>query len=516
MTNSVRERKLDLIPSPADVIAFIAAAYFFWFFAGGSPSDIFNSAGVKGIMTAAIGVGAGFITVRLLRLAGPKTSDLQRLVPILVMLGFALTAPFIAGGGFRTNQLSTFAYIAIGTVGLCVLMGWSGIGSIGNSAFAGLAAYTMAIMINEWSVSPWLGAAMGVLMAGLMGLAVGVPSLRLRGLYLAIVTMGIAVVFPLILQLDELREVTGGANGISLFSNKFAAPVDWGWLTPERWYYFLALICLGSVLFMAYNLHESAAGRAFRAVRDNEIAAAVIGIHVAQIRLLAFVISAAFAGITGILLFLTADRYVAPDAFTLFMSFDFVIAQVLGGITALAGSLLGAAYVVYIGREGLETVGRQTQEGSNVWLVLIGVAIGLLLAYRNMAISMGIRQFGPRLHSRFGVGVLNLLRLGGVAAVAVAFTLIIRKLTDEHILDLMAMRGAITGMILILFIIFAPGGILSIVNSIRSLTWAKLFDGLRSSVVSAPPPVGPTPLEPERVPPPLGQAGTALTEDTNR
>ena len=413
-TNVRRERKLDLVPTPPELLAFVAAAYFFWFLAGGSTNAVFNSDGIKGIMAAAVGVGGGIILSRLLRAMGPADRKLERAVPMLVMLGFVLAAPFLASGGFRSTQMAAYAYMAIGTVGIVVLTGWTGCGTIGNSAFAGLAAFTMGIAITQWSVNPLLAALLGILLASLLGLALGIPALRLRGLYLAIVTMAVALVFPAILKLQEVKSWTGGSDGLSLFTQRFGPPVDWGWLSDERWYYFLAMISLGVVLLLAYNLGTSAMGRAFRAVRDNEMAAAVMGVHVAQVKMLGFVISAAFAGLAGVLLLVTGGRFIGPDSFTLWMSFDFVIAQFLGGIASLAGSLLGAFYVVYVSREALETVGRQTQEGSIVWLLLISALILGFMVLRARGLSRAISEFGPRLSPRFGVSLLNLLKIAAV------------------------------------------------------------------------------------------------------
>ncbi len=487
-TGAGRERKLDLVPTPGEVLAFIGVAYFLWFLAGGSPSDIFNRDGIKGITAAAVGISGGIILHRLLRTLGPRHLNLQRAAPALVLVGLAVAAPFIVSGTFRATQLAAFAYLAIGTVGICVLTGWTGAGSIGNSAFAGIAGYTMAIGMNKWEANPLLAAFLGVVLAALAGLAVGIPSLRLHGFYLAIVTLGIAVIFPAILKLSELVDLTGGGRGLSLYAHKFSPPVDWGWLSNDRWYYFLSMISLGVVLLLAYNLSTSALGRAFRAVRDNEVAAAVMGVHVAQVKLLGFVISATFAGLAGVLLFVTGGRFFSPDSFTVWMSFDFVIAQILGGLASLAGSLLGAFYIIYIGREGLETIGRQTEAGSNVWLFLIGALFGILLALRSGWLSKAVRELGPRLSPRYGVGLFNLLRILTVPVVGLVFTLLVRRAVDADLLDPVAMRGAITGLILVLIVLFVPGGFVSIVDNVKNLTWAQIFAGLRRTLM-APAPV---------------------------
>jgi ABC-type branched-subunit amino acid transport system permease subunit len=315
--------------------------------------------------------------------------------------------------------------------------------------------------------------------AGLVGLLIGVPALRLSGPYLAVATVGLAVVFTPIAKLTELEKWTGGVQGLALFRLKFGPPVDWTWLTIERWYYFVSVLTLGVGTLLLYNLLNSASGRSFRAVRDSEVAAAAMGINVSRAKLTAFMTSAAYAGVAGGLLFLVANRFVSPDSFTLAISIEFITAVAIGGRASLTGSLLGGFFLIYIYREGIETVSKQTEAGSNRWLIMVGILIALGVLFGNRR----VREFTAELRQRSTLPVIGSLVNLGRLVVAVAggllLAVVFRLLTDD-LLDVTLLRGAISGSALILIILFLPGGLAGLIPNAQALRWRRVGRALRA------------------------------------
>lgn len=483
-------RKLSFWPTPVELIAMALSAYFFWFLA----DSVF-----KGIVAGVAGVGAGIVLSRLAGLLGPQRRDLGRGVWILVMVGLVLAAPFLTSAPFRITQMAIAGYTAIAVLGLNLLTGYTGQASIGHSAFLGIGGYTTAVMLNETGMSFILAMLIGTAFAALAGLLVGIPALRLSGPYLAIATLGLAVVFTPLTKLDELAEWTGGRDGINLFARKFGPPVDWGWLTNERWYYFMAMAGVAITVLLAYNLLSSSVGRAFRAVRDNEVAAAAMGINVARTKLAAFALSSAYAGFAGGLFFLLSNRFVAPESFSVLLAIEYLMAIVIGGMASISGSLLGAFALVYVFRPGgmIETVASQTEEGNDIWLLLAGALLAAWILFQSGVVSRLTQRYRAWLKVQYDAVRLNLVRLGIGAAMLVAaiaggivFTALVR-LAAEEVVDLVALRGAISGGILILIVLFLPQGFIGLVWRVQRLTWAGIRNQIKQAVWPQPEVVAP-------------------------
>jgi len=263
-------------------------------------------------------------------------------VVAIITVVLAFVAPLYLLDRFNTIQ---FAYVwayAIALIGLNVLTGFSGQISLGNGAFMAIGAYVTAILYFKlkipygWTILP------AGLVAGLAGYLFGFPALKLSGLYLALATFALALsVSPVIKNFGEL---TNGHEGIVLPS--ITDPFGLG-LTNEQWLYYLALI-IGILMFLfARAMLGGATGRALRAIRDSETAAAASGISVAQFKTMAFGVSAFYAGIAGSL-FATITAYVNPDSFDLPLSLSLLVGVVVGGLGTLAGPVLGAAFVVWL------------------------------------------------------------------------------------------------------------------------------------------------------------------------
>lgn len=261
----------------------------------------------------------------------------------------AVGTPFWVDGYWR----ATFAFVliaAIGALGLDVLTGWTGQISLGHAFFLAAGAYVGGYLGTHFHLTAalWIPAAGAA--AGVLGAITGPAALRLRGLYLAIVTIGLVYIGYYILETwttfsggpggESLPPVTFGswnfANGVTVAGHTF---------TRNQCYYFLALLLLVLAMLYVRNVGRSNLGRSMVAVRDRELAAAVIGVNVARTKVRAFVISSVLAGIAGAL-YGSFLSFAVPGDWGLLLSIQYVVMIVVGGMASLWGPLLGALFVV--------------------------------------------------------------------------------------------------------------------------------------------------------------------------
>lgn len=243
---------------------------------------------------------------------------------------------------------------AIGAIGLNLLTGFAGQVSLGHAAFLGAGAYTAAYVGGELDLPfvVWLPAA--TLVGALIGAVVGPFALRLRGNYLAIVTLGLVFVAQYVFE--NWRSVTGGGNGTSVSAPVEIGPIDFADLsvlgrqfTRDQGYYYLVWIIVAVVALLAKNVVRTRPGRAMQAVRDRDLAAEAIGVPLARYKVLAFVLSSALAALAGGL-YGSYQRFVSPGEFTLFLSIAYIAMVVVGGVGMVFGSVLGAVFITAIPR----------------------------------------------------------------------------------------------------------------------------------------------------------------------
>jgi ABC-type branched-subunit amino acid transport system permease subunit len=261
---------------------------------------------------------------------------------ILLLAAFAAAAAFTGfANSYYVFIMGTLALIAIAGIGLNVLVGLTGQVSFGHVGFYALGAYAVAILTTTAKIGFWLALPVAALLAGLVGALLAAPALRVRGPYLAMVT--IAFGFIVEHSAVEWRALTGGQNGIM----GIPSPVVLGLSFGERGVA-LAAIAVAAVLTLGFwLLARSGLGAAMRAVRDAEFAAASIGLDPVRIKVAAFVISAICAGIAGAL-FAPLSGFVTPSTFTFLQSILFVLVVVVGGAGTVAGPLVGALVVVLL------------------------------------------------------------------------------------------------------------------------------------------------------------------------
>lgn len=301
-----------------------------------------------------------------------------RKVGLLLVIAFAFYLPFLnilpfayirtdltSSGSDWASVLFLVVVYMIAAVGLNVVIGFAGLLDLGYVGFYALGAYSIALfgspsspvvesiqnrfgLSEEWAVPFAMCIPIAIAMSLTAGVILGAPTLRLRGDYLAIVTLGFGEIIRITAR--NLDGVTNGATGISGVPVPPGPEVDgrpfFNTVDAERWYW-LALCILILVIFLAFRLESSRVGRAWLAIREDEDAAAIMGVAAFKFKLWAFAIGAAVGGIAG-LLFGSKQQYVEPNAFMVQLSFLFVAMVVIGGSGNVYGVLLGAFLLTYL------------------------------------------------------------------------------------------------------------------------------------------------------------------------
>jgi branched-chain amino acid transport system permease protein len=246
-----------------------------------------------------------------------------------------------------TNQFFTFEFAKVAIfvcalLGLNLLTGYSGQISLGNGAFMAVGGYTTAILVHSTGVPYWTTIPVAAVVAGVAGFLIGIPALRLSGVYLALATFALALSIPPIL--NHFDTFTGGHGGIVMPAVTPPFGLD---LSQEQWLYYL---CTGIAILLfafAWGVVRSRTGRAFMAIRDSETAATASGISLAYYKTLAFGLSASYAGVAGSLLAIVTS-FINPDSFGLSLSLALLVGVVIGGLGMHFGAVPGSLLVVWL------------------------------------------------------------------------------------------------------------------------------------------------------------------------
>lgn len=250
---------------------------------------------------------------------------------------FLLVAPWVVPE-YWLAQLSFVLIYGIIGLGLMLLAGYTGQFSMGHAAFVGVGAYAQAFLTNAGLPFP-LAMLCAAVLAALVGVVVGLPALRVKGIYLGIATLAFGFIVEEVFARWE--KLTGGNAGMHV-----KAPAIGGWhIDSGEGFYFIALITAVLCTLAILNLLRSATGRAFVAIRDSEISAQSMGIQLARYKTLSFALSAALAGIGGAL-YAHKMRFLSPDQFSILQSIDLLLLVVIGGLGSVHGAFLGAIFLI--------------------------------------------------------------------------------------------------------------------------------------------------------------------------
>jgi branched-chain amino acid transport system permease protein len=250
-----------------------------------------------------------------------------------------LIAPLFLGQYWTYTLGLVGIYVILG-VGLNVVVGLAGLLDLGYVAFFAIGAYTVALLTapqpHGIMMSFWLALPIGVALAATAGVMLGIPVLRMRGDYLAIVTLGFGEIIRILSTSDVLTSFTGGPRGV----RSVGSPTLFGF-DLSNYFYHLILVGIVLVVFLSNRLQNSRVGRAWMAMRDDEDVAQAMGIYVLKYKLLAFAIGASFAGLGGVL-FASRNLFTGPEDHTLLVSINVLCLVIVGGMGSIPGVVMGA------------------------------------------------------------------------------------------------------------------------------------------------------------------------------
>lgn len=271
----------------------------------------------------------------------------------------ALLVPYVLAS-FRVGQMAQAVGWGVAILGMNLVIGYSGLISLGHIAFTGLGAYTTVILINESRWDWWMTLPVVFVVCFLFGVLVGLPALKIKGLYLALVTLALAYTFPILLKIDQggIARRTGGDNGRNLDERLF--PTEWVRkllrvngtdadlsTRANTFKYFVMLFVAALCFLFIRNMMKSRPGRGMIAIRDNQIGAAVSGVNLTKHKVITFGVSAAIAGIGGSMLAGALDS-VGPTSFGFEYAILTLMGLVLGGVATLHGAWIGGLLVVFL------------------------------------------------------------------------------------------------------------------------------------------------------------------------
>jgi branched-chain amino acid transport system permease protein len=301
---------------------------------------------------------------------------------IAALIAFLVLIPFDWFLGQYTSIMIFVGISTMVTVGLCLLMGYTGQISLGQAAFYGLGAYFSAVLSKTYSLNPWLAMLIAAAATGAFAYIIGYPILKLRGNYLAMATLGIGLIMWTLF--NQLVQYTGGPDGMS--GIPYLSIGGFTFDTNFKRFYLVWFFCL-AILFLSQNIVRSRTGRALRAIHGNEAAAEYLGINVAQFKVKIFVLSAVYASLAGSL-FAHHLRHVSPQPFDFMASVKLVVMAVIGGLASIWGAIFGAGTTRFLSDEVLLGLNQYPQldiiiYGLILMLVMIFMPEGLFVAIKS-------------------------------------------------------------------------------------------------------------------------------------
>jgi branched-chain amino acid transport system permease protein len=304
----------------------------------------------------------------------------------LAVLALLILVPLFVKN-FIIFQLTMLLIYALAVMALNILTGGSGQFSLGQSAFYAVGAYTSAILMETYNINYALTLPVSGIVCFGFGYLFGKPALRLSGVYLALATFALATAMPQLLKLGVFEPWTGGVQGLVVTKPDAPSFVSSIWsvfsgraMSQDMWLYYFTLAVSIAIYVASVNLLRSRSGRAFMAIRDNEIAASAMGVDVALYKTLAFGVSAGITGVAGALGAI-AVQFVAPDSYTITLAISLFLGMVVGGVGWLPGSIVGSAFIIFV-----PNIAEGISKG------LSGAVFGILLFVVIFLVPHGARQ----------------------------------------------------------------------------------------------------------------------------
>lgn len=266
-----------------------------------------------------------------------------KLLGVVVLLVVVAVLPFVVNSNYWMNLLNLAISFAIACLGLNIVLGYTGQLSLAQAAFWGVGAYTSALLTTRLGLPVWPSMIAAFFVTAVFGVLLGIPTLKLSGHYLAMATIG----FGIILQLVLINTIwlTGGSDGIPKIPSPWVGSIE---LKDANSFFYVAALSLILLTWGSIRLKNSRTGRAFLAIRENEMAAATMGIDTTRYKIMAFALSAAYAGFAGSLFAHSGSHYISPDTFSFDQSVVLLAMMVLGGNGSAIGSFVGATLLTMV------------------------------------------------------------------------------------------------------------------------------------------------------------------------
>lgn len=303
-------------------------------------------------------------------------------VAVALAVLFLYVIPF-AIPNYLVSQFATVLAFAIAIIGINLVTGFGGAITLGHAAFVALGSYTTAILVVRYGWSPYATIPVAAMLSWAAGWCLGFPALRLQGLYLALGTLVLSITVPPVLK--RFDGFTGGVQGLNLGNPEAPAflPLD-----DSQWIYFVCLAAAAVLYVAARRILSGPLRTALAAARDNQLVAAVMGVDRATLTTATFAMSSLYAGVAGSLYAMIVG-FVSPDTFNVMMSLSLFVGAVVGGITSIAGAIVGAMFIQFV-----------PIWASDIDVSLGGLVFGCALIVTLIVIPAGIGGLGERLFNR--------------------------------------------------------------------------------------------------------------------
>jgi branched-chain amino acid transport system permease protein len=309
-------------------------------------------------------------------------------LPIAALLAFLILIPFEWFFAQYTTLMIFIGIYTIVTVGLCLLMGYTGQVSLGQAAFFGMGAYVSAILSKTYGLNPWLAMFVAAIMTGAFAYIIGYLIFRLKGNYLAMATLGLGLIMWILFR--QLSQFTGGPDGMS--GIPYLSVGGFVFDTSFRRYFLVWAFCL-AVLLISQNIVRARTGRALRAIHGSEAAAESIGINVGRFKAKILALSAVYASLAGSLLVYNMT-IVNPQAFDFVASVKLVVMAVIGGLASVWGAIFGAGTTRILSDEVLLRFGE--------WDVIVyGLILVLVMIFMPEGLFVKLKEVFQRLRFRY-------------------------------------------------------------------------------------------------------------------
>ncbi len=314
-----------------------------------------------------------------------KHNNLTAFVTLALVLALL---PFWVTNNYHRSILVFIGFNTMLTVGLSLLMGYTGQISLGHAVFFGCGAYITGLLTTRYNWSPVLAILAAAVLTGLLAYVIGIPIFRLRGHYLAMATLGLNIIFETVVVTET--EWTGGPNGLLGIPRLNIGP----WvLKSELSYYYLVWAVTLAVLAVSLNIVNSRVGRALRAIHASELAASTMGVEVDTFKLKVLTLSAVYASLAGSL-FAFYLQIVTPSSFSFIVSIELVVMVAVGGLSSIWGAIFGAASITLLG-EALRNIMPRLVRGASAEaeLLAFGAILVIIMIFMPDGLTAGIVQW---------------------------------------------------------------------------------------------------------------------------